>query len=701
MTRSTDFSSVLSRALTLTGIVALAAITLATPGATRMYSWPWSCAHAFACAVPILLLGLRLADARNVIVLPSRAWSLGLLAAALSIFVSALASPYRGTSLLWGAPLLSGIAFVLVVFDWLHSDPAQHASRRHRLLSAAGRLFVLVAALSLALWASTLTPKWREEIWASRNPFPLGHSNYTAGLALLMIPVFGSLAAATWGRRRVLWILAAVAALATLITSGSRGGLLGLTALALVNVPAIARALRLRLWIIALVSAIALAALFYFNPRARSLLTGERTSAIVRESNDQRSAMLAAGFALGHERPLLGWGPGTTPLAYPRVRHLLDGGVENVLELHDVPVQLYAEFGLCGVASALFLLGLIARAAWRDPSVRPVFYSLVGYGVFSITDWQIDIPIFTASLALSLAFLAPPPDPARTTTAIRPVLGGALIALFALFACFARPDPTPELNVRALTLARDPAKVGEAIDLFNRSLALNPDQEMAHFNLGWLLVTRDPAAAELHFRAAAQLVPDKGGVYFGLGIARLNQGHTISATRAFALETVNDPLFLVSPWWKQPAIAALRANALALTTSFLSSPGIPAPLDSDARYLIALIAWLENRPTPGALLGAANTSERVGYFARRPARPDFENASVRGYRRERIGYPVLMRNLDLDVPPDLFDVQENSLAATDLNFLFPRKGWLPAPLLLPFLGDAAQLNRDSKTENRK
>jgi hypothetical protein len=47
-----------------------------------------------------------------------------------------------------------------------------------------------------------------------------------------------------------------------------------------------------------------------------------------------------------------------------------------------------------------------------------------------------------------------------------------------------------------------------------------------------------------------------------------------------------------------------------------------------------------------------------------------------------------MRDLDLPVPTDLFDVQENDLAAGELNFLFPRKGWLPAPLLLPLL-DAA------------
>ena len=51
----------------------------------------------------------------------------------------------------------------------------------------------------------------------------------------------------------------------------------------------------------------------------------------------------------------------------------------------------------------------------------------------------------------------------------------------------------------------------EYFALLRESLALNPDQEIAHFNLGWLLVVRAPAEAERHFLAAARLVPDKGG----------------------------------------------------------------------------------------------------------------------------------------------------------------------------------------------
>jgi hypothetical protein len=61
------------------------------------------------------------------------------------------------------------------------------------------------------------------------------------------------------------------------------------------------------------------------------------------------------------------------------------------------------------------------------------------------------------------------------------------------------------------------------------------------------------------------------------------------------------------------------------------------------------------------------------------------SGAVRTYRRERTGYPVLMKNLDVLPPEDLFDVQEDPRMADSLRFLFPRKGWLPSPLLLEWL----------------
>src|SRR5690606_1872256 len=106
------------------------------------------------------------------------------------------------------------------------------------------------------------------------------------------------------------------------------------------------------------------------------------------------------------------------------------------------------------------------------------------------------------------------------------------------------------------------------------SLARNPDQEIAHFNLGWLLLTRDPAAAATHFREARRLVPDKGGVYFGAALAALHQGRREEAARLLALECINDPAFIGSPWWTLEPVAALRSTAAELFARQLNSAAL-------------------------------------------------------------------------------------------------------------------------------
>ena len=242
-------------------------------------------------------------------------------------------------------------------------------------------------------------------------------------------------------------------------------------------------------------------------------------------------------------------------------------------------------------------------------------------------------------------------------------VGVTTLLLLALIANFGRPDPTPALNTRALTLARTgtPADTTQAIALLRESLALNPDQEIAHFNLGWLLLVSDPTAAERHFNEALHLVPDKGGVYFGLGLARLNQNHPAPAARAFALECLNDPAFLFSPWWREPALAALRPRASTEFSHLCTLAARSLRKTPEATYAASLLPRLTDlAPQLGAV----------------PAGPEHV------YRRERRGYPVLMRNLDLPTPLDLYDVREfSSSPAPSL----PAKSWLPSPLLLALL----------------
>ena len=689
----------LTRMLCALGLAGLAALTLVDEGATRMYSWPWWLAFWLVQLAPAAALLVRTAFDPRPFALPAIAWRwpLGLLAAV--ELAAALASPFRAQSLLAAATPLAGIAAGLLLFDWLHHVAAETTAHLAKLERALGWFFVAMLADSLGLWLfGDVGPNLRtgqvaslHDLFNLRNQHPLGHSNYTAGLAVFMLPWFGARVTRARGRVRAGWIAAVALALFMLFTSGSRGGMLGLAGLLLAALALAWRrgTLRTNHAVMLATAAVVLTAVFALvNPRIRDFLVPKASAAPPTDSAVQRSAMFAAGLRMGSDRPLLGWGPGVTPLVYPRYRAQLNGGVETALQLHSTPIQFWADTGATGLVCVLALAALVAGSMWKKTAPAAPGLALVGYGVFALTDFQLDVPVFMF-LAAACAAACAPAAAGFATPRVRSALALAALAAAALLLSFGRPDPAPALNVEALSLNRDPAQADHAIALFEKSLALNPDQEIAHFNLGWLLLVRDPAAAETHFLAAAHLVPDKGGVYFGLGLARLNQGHAAAAAQALAVECLNDPIFAASPWWRVPALAPLRAPTAALVAQHYRALAARLTPDrwpgSEVNYTAALSAWLFGQLPGHAVAAVATTPERRDFFAGDPTPAKLLAAPTRVYRRERTGYPVLMRNLDLPVPVDLFDVHENALATGPLAFLFPRKSWLPSPLLLEFL----------------
>ncbi len=688
MTRAAYPAPTLVGALWAAGLGGLAAITLASPGATRMHVWPWSLAYAIALAAPAAIVILRAFDPVRPLVLPARGWLLTAILGAVGIVLSALASPYREQALLGSAPLLGGIAFFFAVFDAVHGTADTSEVRREKILGFTAAALALPAAVGLALWLSWWPEIGARAAIANRNAYPLGHSNYTAGIALLLLPV--GLALASRASKRTFGLATTALAVALLFSSGSRGGVVGLAVLAGGGLLFLRWPWRKKLLLALALGAVG-AAFIAANPRTRAMFERPDPAAAPNLSNVQRAAMFTAGWQMGRDRPLLGWGPGTTPLAFPRYRAGLDGGVENALQLHSAPAQLWAELGALGLAAALAVLVLVARSARTQPAAA---ITLAGYAAFSLFDWQLDVPVFTYTIAAFAALLAAPSDHAPSRITLSRTVGVFSLVALALVVLFGRRDPTPEINVRALALAttRSPDSEARAVALLRTSLALNPDQEITHFNLGWLLVTSEPVMAEKHFLSAAHLVPDKGGVYFGLGLARLNQGQRDPAAHAFALECVNDPAFATSPWWRDPAIAATRDATAAAFADFLRVATERVPRDSWAAAQIPRVVAL------------ASTLGRV------PDGPE------RIYRRERTGYPVLMRNLNLPVPIDLFDVRElaplvtSSASPSPLPSVspspvapLPPKGWLPSPLLLTLLDTSipSSPNRESKIENRK
>ncbi|MCC5024130.1 MAG: O-antigen ligase family protein [Candidatus Synoicihabitans palmerolidicus] len=445
-----------------------------------------------------------------------------------------------------------------------------------------------------------------------------------------------------------------------LFTTGSRGGTIGLGALAGVGFWLLKISRRQRV-ILILVGGLLGALFAVSNPRVRAMFEPTEPGAAPNISNVQRRAMLEAGWLRTLDRPLFGWGLHTTPLVYPRYRAELNGGTETVLQLHSAPVEIGSGLGIFG----LTVIGLLSLLAIRDVRNSPAAgCTVIGYGMFALTDYQLDLPVVTMVIAVSGALLASARRTTGSAVQERTIYWIPLscLTLAGGIALFGHRPSYPGINVEALELARDPSHADRAIDLLRSSLELDPFQEIAHFNLGWLLVVRDPAQAAFPFEQAAQLVPDKGGVYFGLGLASLNQTQTPSAAGLLALECLNDPRFLHSPWWTVDAIAALIPAVQQDFLLMIEFSKSELPEDEIWRQRM-----LQNLAASVAQLGLVPPGEETTY------------------RRERTGYPVLMRDLDLPPPVDLYDVRERPRDSARTGPELPDKGWLPAPLLLKLL----------------
>jgi hypothetical protein len=687
------------------GVALLLFLTLVDRGATRIYLWPWAFYFQILLALPPAWLLGRLLFVRRPIARFGGPIDALLIAGVAITLVSALASPFPHQSLLAAAVPLAGVSCAWLVRDALESGsaPAPPADLE-RFVRGFGGVLALILLDSLGQWlVFDLLPAGQREgfssvlahVFSFRNEHPLGHGNYTAGLSLLMIPWFVALAGRARGRMRWTWSAAAALALIMLFSSASRGGLAALAAVVVLAGIALARqrgASRARLASCALALVVATGVLAALHPRVRLVVRQWRDTGTLNTGDRQRLSMAQAGAAMLLDHPGLGVGPGVTPRVYPQYRARLTGGVETAEQLHSTPIQVAADLGLPGLA-LLLLLGVAGLRRLHLPHTRsadpddPAAWirvtagaTLGGYALFSLTDYQLDVPIFPAALATCLALLCATqprrgaataeenPAPRPPSAARRWLAAGGLAAGFALTLAVAFPWMTARrefahavdalsagdyatfdrlcaaaearapwavsfLNTHAWaaaerrTQAADPAARAALLDtaraFYRRSLAIDPAQELGHFNLGWLTVRDDPAAAEGHFRAAARLVPDKGGVYLGLALSLYNQRNEAGAVAALALEGLNDPRFLTSPWWRDEPFATLRpAVRERLDADYarvLAALPADGPLYREATYAQALSRWLAGDAPAASVAAVAPTAERAAFFATLPA----------------------------------------------------------------------------------
>jgi len=89
----------------------------------------------------------------------------------------------------------------------------------------------------------------------------------------------------------------------------------------------------------------------------------------------------------------------------------------------------------------------------------------------------------------------------------------------------------------------------EAIALYERAIAANPEHADAHCNLGRLLHERgESARAEQHYRVALCVRDDVGVYWFNLGVAVEDQRRRAEAIACYRAALEHDPLIADAHW---------------------------------------------------------------------------------------------------------------------------------------------------------
>ncbi len=450
------------------------------------------------------------------------------------------------------------------------------------------------------------------------------------------------------------WGLGFGLGLLDLYTTSSRGGWLGLALMGTSGVLLLMGHRRIPIqlrWGGGLLLLLGLGGIALANNRLRSIFTTTTLDAAGGETAF-RLITNAAGWKMGLAHPIFGVGPGGVSLLYQSYRPVWAGReAELVYQLHSTPAQIWAEFGGWGVVLSLGLLGWLgywgARlwrtlGAERSPLAmegdRVLAWSLLagvaGYGIISITDYQLDIVCISGTLIIygvSLLSLLrdylpsgadPLPMKPFQLLGLRWGTVGLLIAVGIWLAPIHRAWQLSSLGFSALdrrqpdvfvnkldeshrlaawepyystqlgwnlsNLAFQSANVqtsrdlmGKALNAMQQSVKASPNQEFNHSSIGWLqMFTQQPGPATQSFEAATHLMAAKRGAFHSLGLSLLQTQKVDAAIQSFTLEILRDPLWLTSPVWRSAQLAPIypkvKATAIKTYQQLLNARPLPS-----------------------------------------------------------------------------------------------------------------------------
>lgn len=502
---------------------------------------------------------------------------------------------------LWASPVpRAGRMGILLLPAFLYLPGAVARCWRTEADRRRGLRAVALATAGISLWALA---DWLVR-GLERPALPLGHHNLLAAWLVIVLPL-AVLPAREPGPWRFVGIVGGGLAVITILATRSLGGI---AALAVEGLALIVWKRRQR-GTAALLALLILAGAATQVPRLMRIATGEDPSA------RSRAVYYKAGWEGFLARPVLGWGPGSTPWTLSAFTDPAPGAsprTEAVGDLHSLPLQIAYELGIPGLLLAIAVAAVFARRRLRESrGSEPVLAGLLGLAggaVASLASGAIAVTALPLAVAVAAgAALSKNPEergadlPARLYTVI------ALLAL--------APSELARWHYDRARAADVAGRRNVARAEIARAVALDPTFPLYRMRLA-LLGGGDRAALALRAAEDGVAVPVLWTVAGILGYTEKEPWAPTALERACSLAPL-DPLPPFYLMLSDPPAPIHGAHAL------LADPRLAAATVWGRRPLEQALEEVRQWPgvDPGwkeALIAAARASEpRRGFITRK------------------------------------------------------------------------------------
>lgn len=453
------------------------------------------------------------------------------------------------------------------------------------------------------------------------NAMPSGDSNYVAGYVMLALPLLFTLVLVEKGFWRQLGLWGFILGLIDIYSTSSFPGLISL--IVVIASFLLLLLTRSRLTLGATIAGGGLVSILVLsNSYYRSILFGGEQS-----ENLYRTITKAVALGIGKAHWLIGAGLGSTPLLYQKFRPEWAGQqLEMEFQLHSVPLQIFSELGLIGLVillwGSLLILRLLLQSKgspnhWRDCLVISIF----GYIPLGILDYQLDVVAISISLIIYLVVLFDLSDhkevifPYKYRKFVSYM--GWLVLLIGIawvtpidrawhlssqaFFQLREYQNAPTIEAANQAFAMFETKLNHALrlapwetyysnqlgwnlglrgwhetdqtlaqkyqntalEILEKSIKSNPNQEFAYHQSAWLLHNLGRSAeAEPLFRQALAILPRKASSNFGLGLSLIQQGKSEAGIKAIVQECWHHPQFITSPLWRNQQLQGLYPTVM-------------------------------------------------------------------------------------------------------------------------------------------